>query len=34
MKETIKFAKVLDVKSPNRNGSDLNVGVDFYVPFY
>lgn len=30
----IKFAKVFDVKTPNRNNSDLNVGVDFYMPAY
>ena len=30
----IKFAKVLDVKSPDRGGSDLNAGIDFYIPNY
>lgn len=30
----IKFAKEFEVKTPTRNGSDLNVGVDFFVPDY
>ena len=30
----IKFAKVFDVKSPDRGGSKLNAGIDFYIPDY
>ncbi len=31
---SIKFTKVLDVKSPDRGGSKLNAGIDFYIPNY